>query len=114
MFNGEIDNTVLAIIVIIIVVALAYFSFLLFGRNTMEADHRPASPLFFLGALMVIAGVLAAVYFFVFYDPGMGAPKGGPVINLQRLGEQRKGLNLGIGSALLGALLMIVAKIQNR
>ena len=114
MFNGEIDNTVLAIIVIILVVAFVYFASLLFGRNTAGAEQRPASPLFFLGALMVIAGVLAAVYFFVFYDPGMGSPKGGPVINLQRLGEQRNGLTLGIGSALLGALLMIVAKIQNR
>jgi hypothetical protein len=67
---------------------------------------------------LIIVGLCVAGYFFLFFDPSVEVPKqeilgqtigGGRVVNIGLMADRQNGIIIGLGLAILGAILMVVA-----
>lgn len=72
-----------------------------------------------IGILMIGGGLLYATYFFLFFDTSVEVPVrefmgtqfgGGRVNNLGLMADRQNGITMGMGAAILGAILFAVTK----
>jgi hypothetical protein len=83
---------------------------------TKQYDIMPV-----MGVLLLLGGVAAAMYFFMFFDTTVQVPSteimgqtigGGAVNNLGLMNERTNGIIIGVGLALIGLILTIVTKYK--
>lgn len=77
----------------------------------------------FIGALMIIGGIVAVIYFAMFFDTSVATPTtqmfgqtigGDRVNNLGLMNDRSNGIMIGIGAAIFGLILSIVAKSKSK
>lgn len=85
-------------------------------RQVRRIGYIPA-----IGILMIIGGIATVIYFSMFFDTSVAMPTteifgqtigGGQVNNLALMNERSNGIMIGIGAAIFGLILPIVAKTK--
>lgn len=89
------------------------------SADTRTAGQRAAG---LLGLLLVVFGLGAAVYFFLFFDTSVGMPAtdlgngltvgGGRVNNLGLMEDHRNGIVFGFGMAAVGTAFMYIGRLR--
>lgn len=77
----------------------------------------------FIPILMIIWGIMAVIYFTMFFDTSVAIPTtevfgqtvgGGRINNLGLMNDRTNGITIGIGVAIFGLILSIVAKSKSK
>jgi len=93
------------------------------SKNNQSIVTRQIRLLPFIGTLMIIGGIVAVIYFAIFFDTSVAIPTteifgqtigGGRVNNLGLMNDRSNGIMIGIGAAIFGLILSIVAKSKSK
>ena len=89
------------------------------GKKGQSIMTRPIS----IGVLVMIGGIVAVIYFAMFFDTSVATPTteifgqtigGGRVNNIGLMNDRSNGIMIGIGAAIFGLILSIVAKSKSK
>lgn len=72
------------------------------------------SPLLILGAVMLAAGFLACVYFFVIFDTSVPAEEGRRIANISLISQRSTGVVFGAALLVAGAVLLGLSRVRSR
>jgi hypothetical protein len=83
--------------------------------NPFEQSSQGVSPATWFPWLLILGGGGLAIYFFTFFDTSVPVP-GGTILGIDRvnnlglMNQRQNGILIGIGGAILGAILLLVFK----